>query len=277
MTTLKANETDHEKYDPEPKPSNRRTQVGPVTYRTIVLIAILILWEALARIGFIDELFLSMPSSIIWSGLTLWSTPQAVDALHTTLTSIAVAFVWGTLLGMIVGIVIGLQQLMRRAYFPIIMILLGIPKSVFLPVFVLLFGLGATPAIVFGTLLAFVHVVVNVVGGVDLIEVNHLRVARAFRANRIDRLIHVIIPAAGPGLFTAVWHGLRNAFVGVVVAELFASSGGVGSLVQVYSNNFQMAEVFGLVGVVSLAIIIIGTVWGRIELRLTRWRKEPFA
>ena len=246
----------------------------PAVCRTIVLVGLLTLWEVLTDLGFVNELFVSKPSAIMRAAVSIFGSPTAVTAIGQTLVSVLLAFLIGTGLGMVVGIVLGLQKLLRQAYFPVIMLLMGIPKSVFLPVLVLFFGLGGTTAVVFGALLAFVHVTVNVVAGVDLIEARHLTVARAYRANTWQRFIHVVLPGASPGLFTAIWHGLRNGFVGVVVAELFASTAGIGSLVKMYSNNFQTAEALAIVSVISAAVILVGTGWNRIEKHLIRWKTE---
>jgi ABC-type nitrate/sulfonate/bicarbonate transport system permease component len=266
---------------PAPEPSGRprlkapgSARTNPVVVRAVFIVTVLSAWEVLADLGVINELFVSKPSAIAWAAVKLFGSSTALTAIGETLTSMVLAFVIGTGLGMLVGIVLGLQHLMRQAYLPIVMMLMGIPKSVFLPIFVLLFGLGGTSAVVFGSLLAFVHVTVNVIGGVDLIEPKHLTVARAFRGSAWKRFVHVILPGASPGLFTAIWHGLRNAFVGVVVAELFASTSGIGSLVKIYSNNFQTAEALALVSVISAAVILVGTGWNRLERRLTRWRSE---
>ncbi len=241
-------------------------------WRTGAILAALAAWEFLAEVGVLNELFVSRPSAIIEASVELVQTPEAISAVSETLASVALAFLIGTAAGILTGVAFGLNSLLRAAYFPIVMMLMGIPKSVFLPVFILFFGLGAPSAVAFGTLLAFVHVTINAVAGVDLIEEKHRRVARAFRATWWARFVHVIIPGASPGLFTALWHGLRNAFVGVVIAELFIATIGIGAQVRIYSNNFQTAEALALVLTVSLGVIIIGTVWNRVESRLTRWR-----
>jgi ABC-type nitrate/sulfonate/bicarbonate transport system permease component len=246
-----------------------------VVWRTAFLLGVLLLWELLARLGVIDEGFTSKPSSILAAVGPLLSDPQVGSALGVTLFSVGASFVIGTAAGMLVGIVLGLQPLLREAYFPIVMMLLGTPKSLFLPVIMLFFGLGQEAWIVFGSILTFVHVTVNVVAGVDLIEPKHLAVAKAYRAGRWSRFVHVILPGASPGLFTAIWHGLRNGFTGVVIAQLFAATAGIGYLVRVYSNNFQTDYALTLVLLVSFVVILVGTGWNRVEKRLTRWRAEP--
>jgi len=244
--------------------------------RTTFLVGLLVLWEVLARAGVIDESFASKPTSLVLAAGSLVRDAEVRGALSETLTSVAASFVIGTALGVLVGVTLGLQRLLRDAYLPIVMILLGTPKSVFLPVIVLFFGLGQATAIVFGSLLAFVHVTVNAVAGVDLVENKHLEVARAYRASSWRRFRHVVLPAASPGLFTGLWHGLRNGFVGVVIAELFASTAGMGYLVRTYSNNLETDRALALVLVVSVVIILVGTGWNRLEAQLTRWRESEY-
>jgi ABC-type nitrate/sulfonate/bicarbonate transport system permease component len=243
-------------------------------WRTAFLVAAVFLWEVLARTGMMDEGFTSKPSSIAQAVGPLLTDPQVGSALGVTLYAVGASFLIGTSAGMLVGVVLGLQPLLRTAYFPIVMMLLGTPKSLFLPVIMLFFGLGVESAIVFGSILTFVHVTVNVVAGVDLVEPRHLMVAKAYRASRWNRFVHVILPGASPGLFTAIWHGLRNGFTGVVIAQLFTATAGIGYLVRVYSNNFQTDRALTLVLIVSFVVILVGTGWNRVEKRLTGWRVE---
>jgi ABC-type nitrate/sulfonate/bicarbonate transport system permease component len=243
-------------------------------WRTAFLVTALLVWEVLARTGVINEDFSSKPSSVAQAVGPLLSDSQVAAALGVTLYAVAMSFVIGTAAGMVVGVVLGLQPLLRQAYFPIIMMLLGSPKSLFLPIIMLFFGLGAQAAIVFGSILTFVHVTVNVVAGVDLIEPKHLVVAKAFGASRWSRFVHVILPGASPGLFTAIWHGLRNGFTGVVITQLFTATAGIGYLVRVYSNNFQTDRALTLVLLVSVVLILVGTAWNRLEKHLTRWRAD---
>lgn len=247
---------------------------SPMAWRTLVIVGAFVVWEVLAELGVINELFVSKPSAIVRAAVSLWASPEALTAIGETLASVAGAFALGTGFGVLVGVILGLQPLLRQAYFPVVMLLLGTPKSVFLPVFLLFFGVGAASAVAFGALLTFVHVTINVVAGVDLVEPRQREVARAFRASSWQRFVHVIVPGASPGLFTALWHGLRNGFVGVVIAELFVSTAGIGSLVRTYSNNFQTAKALALVLTISFAVIIIGTGWNRVEAYLTRWRGD---
>lgn len=231
-----------------------------------------LMWELLANVGVIDPRFASKPSAIAQALGGLMFDLQALKAIGETLVAFAIAFIIGTGSGLLLGIVFGLNRLLRDAYFPIIMLLMVVPKSVFLPLLVLFFGLGTAAGIAFGALLAFVHVTVNVVAGLDLVEQKYRDVARAYDAKPSRLFLDVILPGAAPGIFAGLWHGIRNGFIGVVIAQLFVSTAGIGYLVRVYSNNFQVDNAMALTLVMAALVIVTGAVWSRLERRLTRWR-----
>lgn len=245
--------------------------------RIAVVVVFLALWEVLSRLGIIDQSFASKPSSILRAIGELTTTGDVRTAIAQTLLALLVAFAGGTVTGVAVGLVLGLVPLLREAFLPVVMLLLGIPKSVFLPILVLFLGLGTAPGIAFGALLAFLYVTINVVGGVDLVEKKYYDVATAFGASAWRRFVDVILPAAAPGLFAGLWHGLRSGFNGVLIAQLFVSTVGIGNLVHIYANNFQTDRALALEVVIAVVVIVAGSGWSSIETRLTRWREGEVA
>jgi ABC-type nitrate/sulfonate/bicarbonate transport system permease component len=240
--------------------------------RIAFLVFVIVLWEVLANTGAVDARFASKPSAIFQALGGLAVDPQALGAVGETLLAFAIAFVIGTGSGLLLGIAFGLNRLLRDAFYPIIMLLMVVPKSVFLPLLVLFFGLGTAAGVAFGALLAFVHVTVNVVAGLDLVEQKYRDVGRAYDAKPVRLFLDVILPGAAPGIFAGLWHGIRNGFIGVVIAQLFVSTAGIGYLVRIYSNNFQIDNAMALTLVMAALVIVTGAVWSRLERRLTRWR-----
>jgi ABC-type nitrate/sulfonate/bicarbonate transport system permease component len=238
----------------------------------MVVLAIIAVWQLVMSAGLISETYVASPIQVVNALGDLAGDPTARSALNQTAWSVATAFLFGTAAGLVVGFALGLSNVLRKAYMGPVLFLLATPKSIFLPVLILFMGISWFSSAVFGAISAFFYVVVSVVGGVDLVEERHRRVARAFGASRSARLLEVVIPASLPGLFAALWQGLNHAFGGVMLAELFASRGGIGQLIRLYANSFQPAYVFAVVAVVSAAAIIAGSLWGRLETRMTRWR-----
>ncbi|MFD5224191.1 ABC transporter permease [Microbacterium sp. NPDC058342] len=240
--------------------------------RAAVILALLGLWELGAANGWINELYVSRPSAIVTAMIGQLSQALTLDALGATVVAVLVAFVIGSVIGILLGIGIASRPILKEAYMPVVMLILSAPKSVFLPMLMILFGLRPEAAIAFGAILAAVYVTVNMAAAMELVQPRYFRVARAYGAPTRGRLIHIVLPAATPGIFTALWHGLRNAFEGVVVAQLFAGTVGVGALVRTFSNTFRTDQALALIFLVSISIIIVGTLWARAERRLTRWR-----
>lgn len=242
-------------------------------YRTLLVLGFLVLWELLATIGLVDPRTASKPTEILGAASQMFTgDPSVYQALGDTLYVLVMAFLIGVAIGMPIGLALALNATIREAYMSIVIYLLGIPKTIFLPLFVLFFGLGNGSAIAFGAVLAFLQIAVNVVAGVDSIEGRFFNVTTAFGGSRWTTFIHVIVPGAAPAIFAGLWHGVRNAFVGVLIAQMFVSNIGIGYLVKVYSNNFQVDKAMVLILVAAVAVIVLGTLWELGENRLTRWK-----
>ena len=253
----------------------RRTASVPVRaglIRAGVVISVIVLWDLTTRSGWVDKLFVSSPGDVAGAAARLSGQGVVWAALRETGTAILLAFVIGTAAGIVAGLVLGLSSLLREAYYGIVLFVLSTPKSIFVPIFLLLFGIGPAASAAFGAMEAFFYVTVSVVGGVALVEDRHLRIARAFRASRWHRFVDVVLPAASPGIFSGLWFGIKHAFLGVVIVELYVSFGGLGQLIHQYTNGLKTDQVFALIGAVVIVAVLIGTGWNRLEARLSRWR-----
>lgn len=245
--------------------------------RALVVLGFLATWEVVTAVGLVGPEFISSPVRVLGALGELAGDEAAWTGVGQTGREVLLAFVIGTSAGMAAGLGIGTSAVLRRAYMAPVLFMLSTPKVVFLPVFVLFFGLDEVTAALFGAFQAFFYVVVNVVAGVDLVEPKHLRVARSLRASRWQVLVTVTAPAAMPGIFAALWYGLRNSFIGVLVAEVWISQVGIGRLVRIYANNFETDRIMAVVLVVTVALIAAGSAWNVLETRLTRWRGAALA
>ena len=240
--------------------------------RAALLLLFLGIWESASRLGLVNHTFLPAPSELAGAMRDIVGERRAVFGFQMTAYRLLWSFVLGTALGVAVGLMLGMSKLLRLALLPPILFVLSTPKAVFLPIFLAIFGLGTEFAIAYGSFSAFFYVVDSVVGGVDLLDDRHRRLARAFRAPLSSYLVDVVIPSAAPGIFAGVWHGLRQALAAVLVAELFSSDVGVGYMIRAYTNQFRADKTLAIVVVISVISIILGAGWNRIESRMSRWR-----
>lgn len=246
----------------------------PSVGRGAIVLLVAAVWEAISRLEVVNPVFLPAPTQIIAAGIDIVDDPRVADAFRVTGGEVLAGFVIAVTAGLTIGILLGLVPTLRDAYLGPILFLLSTPKSIFLPIFLLIFGLGTTAKVAFGAFSAFFYVVTNVVGGVGLLLDRHKRLAQAFQAPLRHYLGDIVVPSALPGIFAGLWFGLRQTIVGVLIAELFASSAGIGYLIKIYTNQFRADRTLAVVMMLSLLAIIAGTMWGRVESRLQRWRGE---
>jgi ABC-type nitrate/sulfonate/bicarbonate transport system permease component len=239
---------------------------------TVTVITFFVIWEVVSRTELIDPAFISRPSAIAAGLPELAGSDRVRGALATTATAMGLAFVYGTALGLVLGYALGASRLLRDAFYGPALFLLSVPKSIFIPIFLVFFGINTRTAIYYGAFSSFIYVLVNVVGGFDLIEDRHLQIARAYGASFRHRLMDVILPASLPGVFTGIWYGLKSALQGVLILELFISVGGLGAVITFHTNALRVDLVFGLILGISVTAILLGSAWSRVEQALSKWR-----
>lgn len=230
------------------------------------------LWQVAAGLGLIDPVFVSTPVRVAAAWIGLARSPDAWAAFGQTGVELLSAFAVGTAAGIAFGVLVSLSRPLRDAYLGPCVFMLSVPKSIFVPFFVLALGIGQVSASAFGAFSAFFYVAVNLIGGADLVEQRHVQVARAFGASDRYVLTDVVLPASLPGLFAALWQGVKHGFGGVIIAELWASQGGIGQQITMYTSLFRSDDVLAITLTVTLFAILIGSLWTRLERRVD-WRR----
>ena len=245
----------------------------PGVVRLGVVIVILLVWEIAARF-FMDPLFISPPSRVVEQLPALWQTNGVPAALRLTLFELAVAFAIAVVIGLVVGLAVGLQPFARRSMMPIILLLYGLPQITILPIFILLFGIGPASKIAFGVTHGMFPIMVTVVAGVQNLKPILLKSARSMGANRWQILRYVIFPHMIPSFFAGLRLGMTGVLLGVLLAELYVSTAGIGHFTTLFTDNFDPTKLFGLIGMLAAMAIVLNEIVRRAEIRFGRWRTE---
>jgi ABC-type nitrate/sulfonate/bicarbonate transport system permease component len=243
----------------------------PGVVRLGVVILILVIWEIAARV-FIDPLFIAPPSRVFASLGTVWDTPGVPAALRLTFFELAVAFAIAVVIGLAVGLAVGLQPFARRTVMPIILLLYGLPQITILPIFILYFGIGATSKIAFGVTHGTFPIIMAVVAGVANLKPILLTSARSMGANRWQILRWVIFPHMIPSFFAGMRLGMTGVLLGVLLAELYVSTTGIGHFTTLFTENFDPTKLFGLIAMLAAMAIALNEMVRRAEIRFGRWR-----
>jgi len=238
----------------------------------IAVIALLIgSWEFAARF-LLDRDFISPPSAVLISLGALLATPGVPKALGLTLYEIAIGFVLASLIGVTVGLVVGLGRFAHKSFMPIVLLLYGLPQITILPLFVLLFGIGPASKIAFGVSHGMFPIMIAVAAGVQKIDPVLMRGARSMGASPPQILYHVIFPHMVPSFFTGLRLGMTGVLLGVLLAELYVSTAGIGYFTSLFTQNLQPAKLIGLVSMLALIAVVLNTIVRRAETHYGRWR-----
>jgi NitT/TauT family transport system permease protein len=235
----------------------------------IVLAAIILAWEAICRGFEISDFIFPAPTAIVQS-LFQYAGPIAGHAMQTFWTTMA-GFALGVAVGLVLGVIVGSSRLMYTALYPLMVGFNSIPKSAFVPVLVVWFGIGTVPAILTAFVICFFPITVNMATGLATIEPELEDVLRALGANRMDVLLKVGLPRSLPYFFGSLKVAITLAFVGSVVSETIAANDGIGYLMMSAGSQMRMPLVFAGLIVISVMAMAMYQVFAVLEKRMTGW------
>jgi NitT/TauT family transport system permease protein/taurine transport system permease protein len=240
------------------------------TLRTLIVIALIALWEVLPRSGLVPELFLPSLSSTLAAG---WSDAgEYGHALATTLYEVAIAMLFACGGGILLGAVVGSLPRPRILIMPIISSLYAVPLVILYPVFTVWFGIGAESKIAFAAIYGFLPTMLSTAAGIQTIDPQLLLAARSMGATVSQRLIRVVLPAAIPTVLSGLRVGGALVIVGVVVSEMLISSAGIGYLISRYRTVLDSPHVFAGVLTILLLTVLFDVAARAIERRTAAWR-----
>ncbi len=227
-------------------------------------------WEGGVRAGWLDPLFVPAPSAVARALGAIG--PEAFRLLGETLGKALLAYALSVTLGVGAGLVIGAVRDLHDVLNPFLVALYAIPKILVLPWILLIFGLGVTPAVVYGVLQGFFPVCLLVAGGVRDIERQPLVVARSMGATTWQLYRKVIFPAVLPAVLAGMRLGIVFCLLGVLVVEMFGGIRGMGFLLTTLANAFKAAELFAATALVSVLSVAVVLALESLNRRLSRWR-----
>ena len=245
----------------------------PWLARLLVIAALLLLWEAAAR-WWVDPIFLSPPSRVLASLDTVFETKGVPAALRITFWELAVAFAMSVAIGLAVGLAVGLSRFSNRSFMPIILLLYGTPQVTILPLFILYFGIGPASKIAFGVSHGIFPIIVTVVAGVQNIKPILMTAARSMGASRWQIFRWVIFPHMIPSFFAGMRLGMTGVLLGVLLAELYVSTAGIGHFTQMFTQNFEPTKLLGLISLLAAMAIVLNEIVRRAEVHFARWRMD---
>ena len=240
--------------------------------RLAILAMVLAAWEWLPRWAIVNAELLPPLSDVLAMFFTILGRSQVQEAIGVTAGEVVLAFMFAVPIGAGVGVLVAESEYFGQIFRPMLFYVFSIPKSIFLPMFILVFGIGFEQKVAYAAFSTVFIVIMSAAAAVESVKADHVLVARSYGATRTQVLTRVYVPSMLPFLLEALRISMIFNFTGVMIAEMYASRSGIGQLIASWGENFQMPQLFA--GVVLLAAAAIGfneTVrW--LEARCSAWR-----
>ncbi|WP_329311561.1 ABC transporter permease [Streptomyces sp. NBC_01262] len=244
--------------------------------RVALLLAVLGLWEWLARAAVIDPFNFSMPSKI-WDQIHTWvvdGTAQGSlwEQIWYTLYEALLGWVIGVIGGVLLGIALGRIRFLADVLGPYIKVLNALPRIVLAPIFLIWFGLGPASKVASAVVLVFFPVFFNAFQGAREVDRNLVANSRILGASNRQVTFQVVIPSATSWIFTSLHVSFGFALIGAIVGEYIGATKGLGLLVAASQGTFNAAGVYGAMVILAIVALLAEGVLTFLEKRLFRWK-----
>ena len=237
------------------------------------IVLFLVAWEVGSRAGIINEYFFGRPTGIVEAGLKEVQTERFWGDLAASFLEFATGYILAIILGIPIGLAAGRFRRLQYALDPWLNFFNSLPRIALLPVLVIIFGVfGPASKIAVVFLGAFFSIVIPTMQGVRTTDKRFIDVAHSFHASEWLLFRSVVIPSTVPFIITGLRLGIARALIGVVTAELYTQTEGIGVLIRRATENSDANRaLFGVLLFTISGIIGVESI-RRFEARFQKWR-----
>jgi ABC-type nitrate/sulfonate/bicarbonate transport system permease component len=250
--------------------ARRRTgRIGVVATQVAFVGVVLALWYLATERWGVSRILLPNPVAVWHALVNVIATGEFLPDLRITLFEVAVAFAISATSGVMVGFLVSRSLFRTRVFEPLFAAMYAVPLILFIPLYVLWFGLGSASKIAVGATISFFPVALNTITGFAQVDRGLVTAARSMGATGFALFRFVLLPGAFPVILAGMRLGFTVALLSVIGTEVLASLAGLGHHIVELSENMEPARMFAYVafvvaiaGVLNFAVSMLEA-WGR--------------
>jgi ABC-type nitrate/sulfonate/bicarbonate transport system permease component len=245
--------------------------------RLLPFLFIIALWQLLAYLKCVNEFILPSPFNIFKAFMQLIKSGELLFDSLNSMKRVGIGFLLASFCGGSLGVASGCFRRLSEAMTPIFEFLRPIPPIAWIPIAILWFGLGDSPAYFIVFVGAFFPIFINTYWGIKSSKLTYINVAKNFGANRFLILTDVVLPCSLPDILRGLKIGLGLAWTSVIAAELVGAQSGLGYMIQL--NRIMLKTYNIIVGMIAIGTIgfVMNYLMTIFERKLTFWNQETIA
>jgi ABC-type nitrate/sulfonate/bicarbonate transport system permease component len=234
------------------------------------LVALILLWYLATAHWGVSHLLLPNPQKVFVELKDVLSSGEYWPDLRVTLTELAIAFTMAATTGVTAGYLISRSPYMIRVFEPLLAALYSVPIILFLPLYVLFFGLGPGSKIALGTTISFFPIVLSTIAGFGYVDRIFITAARSMGASDLQMFRYVLLPAALPVILTGLRIGFTVALLSILGSETIASLAGLGHKIVHLAEAMETARMFAYIAFAVAIAAALNTITTTFERRAKR-------
>jgi NitT/TauT family transport system permease protein len=240
--------------------------------RSLLLVALLSVWEAAPRLGLIDQVFLPPFSDVIAAGWQLAQSGELYEDVSASLLRALSGFLISVVLIVPLGLVVGWYARLGNLLNQFIEICRNTAPLALLPVFILLLGIGELSKITMVVYSCAWPLLLNTIAAVKQVDPLLIKSARTMGASPQQLFRKVILPAALPTIFVGIRLASASAMLVLVASEMVGAKAGLGYLIINSQYSFLIPQMyFGILGITVIGLAF-NAVLEALERRFMRWK-----
>ena len=249
-----------------------KTRIKSSCYLVVLLVVFVVVWQLVADKGMINPLFFSSPEKVWADIVEMFSTGYIFPHIQITLYASFVGLFYGILLGTIVALIVGENQVLARVIEPILVGIHGLPLLALGPLFVVWFGIGIKSKIVMATISVFFLVFFNIYAGIKDVDVQLIQTLKLMRASKFQIMQKVILPSCIPWMMASLKAGVGGAVLGAIVGEYLGATAGLGWVIQMAGGYYNITRVIACVIILMVIMFILNAIVSWIDRKVLVWR-----
>jgi ABC-type nitrate/sulfonate/bicarbonate transport system permease component len=211
---------------------------------------------------------------ILAAFVATWPSRLRTD-VGPSVARLVLGYAGAVILGVGLGVPLGLRPRLRSLLEPALELVRALPPPAFVPVVMLLFGIGTPMKLLVIVSGAIWPILLNTIEGVRAVDDVLSDTCRCYGITGATRLRVLILRAASPQIVTGMRQALSIAIILMVISEMFASSSGLGFAIIDFQRSFSIPEMWSGVLLLGLLGFLLSLVFRVFEGRVLRWYHEP--